>query len=359
HSTGSPIDGICGTAQRTTGAALAADVSFAHGMGAPEAYVLGPKQKDNYSFVDLNPASARKVERPVQSAALAAGTTAGGIVRGLANMAGDEATQQGSERRAGATLPSAAALVATAAATLLPPSPGSVVSNQDSCTVSGLVARAMAQQHVQEGQAVQQHNDPAAEASEADGREKLEARQAAGGGEMAIESRSPASASQRPGHSPGRCAAVGAGAAGDAGQRTDELLSAGMGPQLAPPGSPSPRTAKIMMYERMLDWHVDTVSLKPETCRLSHKASGMAFELRETLLDDEEAEAELLQSAQAGRTSSATGEGSKCFTYTPLALGLAAGSIPSFLKETIQISAHQRRELLQLLNNAIKAALKA
>ncbi len=49
------------------------------------------------------------------------------------------------------------------------------------------------------------------------------------------------------------------------------------------PGStdPSPRTAKLIMYERMLDWHVDTVCLAPETCRLTHHASGMSFELRE------------------------------------------------------------------------------
>lgn len=49
------------------------------------------------------------------------------------------------------------------------------------------------------------------------------------------------------------------------------------------PGStdPSPRTAKLIMYERMLDWHVDTVCLAPETCRLTHHASGLSFELRE------------------------------------------------------------------------------
>lgn len=45
--------------------------------------------------------------------------------------------------------------------------------------------------------------------------------------------------------------------------------------------SPSPRTAKLIMYERMLDWHVDTVSLRPEACRLTHLGCGMSFELRE------------------------------------------------------------------------------
>lgn len=100
------------------------------------------------------------------------------------------------------------------------------------------------------------------------------------------------------------------------------------------------------MYERMLDWHVDTVCLAPETCRLTHHASGLSFELREVELDEDELQLLVAAGGSAG---------DKMFTYTPLELGDASDVLPSYLKESCHFPARQRRMLLEQLNKALKA----
>ncbi|KAG2495788.1 hypothetical protein HYH03_006032 [Edaphochlamys debaryana] len=440
RSTGSPIDGLCAVGPLQPGAAatnttgLAAEISAAHGMGAPEAFTLrGPHQEQHYSFVDLNPASARKAPRPADTAALLIGTAAAMLGDAHGAAAGDEKTQQGPDRRP----LDDAGRVATAAALPLPNSPsaalmgrlgmhapmatagsgvlngltspggrgmgstaaglspsgrlraaaeagglhsGSVMSNQDSSTVSGMVARAMA---LLAATGPDLALDPSARSGAAGaappGLAQPQASPRPGGAGPSL--RSPGSATKLPGVPLGRtlartpvaaaqqpqpparsplpaqqqprtaaAAAVPDTAAQVQGPQEEQEQQAPAGPQGTP--GPTPRTARLIMYERMLDWHVDTVCLQPELCRLTHASSGVAIELREVDLDDDEAGGEVLEEGAADAAAPP-----KYFIYTPLALGSVEDAMPAFLKESMQISALQRRELLDRLSKAIKAGL--
>eukprot|EP00198_Chlamydomonas_reinhardtii_P005371 XP_001694707.1 predicted protein [Chlamydomonas reinhardtii] len=264
---------------------------------------------DQYSFVDLNPASARKGPPP----------TEGPLAPGLAGF---------SPRAA------AAAAIAAARAALALDSGNN--SNQGSC--SGLVARAAAQQEcAQEPEAAT--GDGSATAAQGGtgtpmSARKLPAASAAAAGPGADQAAAPVElpAALSP--------------AANAGQPTAQAQA-----ELAMPGSPSPRTAKLIMYERMLDWHVDTVSLRPEACRLTHLGCGMSFELRETELDEEEL-ADLAEQSDAVILP-----GTKFFQYTLLQPGSAGDCLPEHLKDEIKIPADQRRPLLHELDKAIKAHL--
>ncbi|KXZ44693.1 hypothetical protein GPECTOR_63g21 [Gonium pectorale] len=323
RSTGSPIDGICSFGQRNaTAANLAADMSFAHGMGAPEAFPLVPRQQKGKdarpSAAAMVAAAAAKALPSSPTAALQNRTqvplaTAGSGALHSPGAWGPGSAANPSPSRKAPVLDSPGAAAAAAAAGVI--NSGSILSNQDSCTISGLVARAQAQ--------IQLIEQRAAAASARSQEQVLCDLQAAA-----------AALGTVPGPSPAQ--------------------------QPPPSSSPSPRTAKLLMLERMLDWHVQALSLKPEVCRLTHRSCGLSFELREADLDDEEALAEMLdeEQAQAGEGGSA-GEGPRCYVYNLLEEGQVADKLHPYLKESFVIPASQRRGLLEQLNQCIKVAQAA
>ncbi|GIM07989.1 hypothetical protein Vretimale_11984 [Volvox reticuliferus] len=305
-SDGSPIDGICGPANRKiTCASTQADLTHAHNMCAPEAL-------------------------------------------------GSAAHQQARVRQAG-PIRNASVLVTAAATKALPPTPGlqqqadsqdvspraipihsgSVASNQVSCNLSGLVARAMAQPQ---------------ESQQAIGMPEV------GRAPQARGDRSPVSANMALATQPPY--AMAAASVIDPTMQAGNAREVPQGNKNLTASSPSPRTAKLNFYERLLEWHIDVISTKPlEAFRMTHMACGMSFEIRETEVDDDDLPEDGGGADQpaAGAEGNTTTDKTKYYEYTPLDLGTVGELLPAFLKETITIPADQRPKLLEKLDGVIKS----
>ncbi|GFR45365.1 hypothetical protein Agub_g6740 [Astrephomene gubernaculifera] len=392
RSSGSPIDGICGADQRKTGVPnLTADISFAHGMGAPEAFAL----QGQYTFVDLNPASARKTERPPSMAAGFAAALGGAIAAadgdrpqqvaqltagsGVAHEAGSPgANVTGPLRfsplgRAKAPVPMFATggvtcgLPHSTGAGMAVMNSGSVASNQDSCTVNGLVARAKLhleglQRSASALAGLSPNKQPANDTAQVDA--------AVAGG-----SRSPVVENRRQSRlyvpSPlGRATS---------GRQTEQQVEpvpemeeppkeaepSRPPPQRTPITGPTPRTAKLAVYEKLTDWHIEDATTKPERCIMTHIPSGVSFELREASLEDMELEAELSlerpegQANGAGGSTAALANQPRLMVYTPLSLGSVEEHLPEYYKETLQFPENQRKAFTDRLRKAVADALAA
>ncbi|GLI70644.1 hypothetical protein VaNZ11_015577, partial [Volvox africanus] len=356
-SDGSPIDGICGSANRkTTCVSTLADLTHAHNMCAPEALGSTANQQGQYSFVDLNPSPARKASHMGVAASI--GGLAAAATMGVTKRGGDQPSGAG-ERQAG-PIQGASLLVTAAAAKGLPPSPGlqqqadyaedvsphaipvaatithsgSVASNQVSCNISGLVARALAQPQ---------------EAQQAVGMQEV------GRAPQACGDRSPMLANMALAALPSHAMAVaGVGDPMLQGGNTREL-SRGDNNIIS---SPSPRTAKLNFYERLLEWHVDVISTKPlEAFRMTHMGCGMSFEIRQTEVDDDDLAEDVVDADQPAdvHDGNTANDKTKYYEYIPLDLGTVNELLPAFLKETITIPADQRPKLLEKLDRAIKS----
>ncbi|KAG2434483.1 hypothetical protein HYH02_012312 [Chlamydomonas schloesseri] len=377
RSNGSPIDGICGADQRKAGAqaapaattATAADMSFAHGMGAPEAFHLPARQQDQYSFVDLNPASVRKGPRspegPLSAAAQVAFAAATALPRSpvAAAQARSPLPPRASPRLlspSGRTpiqapnlagfSPRAAAAAAIAAARAALAVDSGNVSNQGSC--SGLVARAAAQQDG--AQPPQQHEADAATGGDG----SATAAQGNNGTPMSACKRQPTPSADAAGAVEGQAAP-----AAELQPALSPANNNGGQAHAAGPGTPpSPHAAKLVMYEQLLDWHAEAVSLSPPVCRLTHLGSGASIELRETELDEDEL-ADLEEAGggavEGGAAAAAVPAVRPVYVqYTPLQLGALGQYLPEFYQDEFKVPAENRRALLEGLDKAIKEALQ-
>ncbi|GLC35151.1 hypothetical protein PLESTM_000285200 [Pleodorina starrii] len=366
RSTGSPVDGLC----QAGGDNMPIDLSHAHGLGAPEAFKLAAGLQEQYSFVDLNPASARKATRAEVGAPSPAA--------GLAFVAPEKPGVDQVQRAEG--VPGVAALVAAAAATALPPSPGRALQDtvaHASTSVNGCMlqiarhpvgpdmasaARKTAADLVHTAnQPVNLHGaspDSAAMAAAAVGHSgsvqgscnlpgfvarALSQREAPHGLDQARAAQPPKSVQGTPAASP----RLRVGDAAVQAQETGQVPQDGQRPQgMISSRSPSPRTAQIKFWEGVLGWKMEPVSSKPlEECRMIHRATGLRFVLRETLLDDDE-----IEEHDQGQPQK------RYFEYIPLDLGTGAARLAPFLKETIVIAEDQRGQLLDQIEKAITEA---